>query len=138
MRIGAFEELNERLMQSEKAPFANPRNAAAGSLRQLDPGITASRPLDIFVYDILGYEDGEAAPETQSAGLSAIRDWGLAPSELTRRASSVEEILAYHAELLEGRDDLPLRHIPYTGGEGRDKPFCASGWVDGSDAAVRR
>jgi DNA ligase (NAD+) len=106
MRIGAFEELNERLMRSEKMPFANPRNAAAGSLRQLDPGTTASRPLDIFVYDILGFEEGTDPPETQSAGLSAIRDWGLAPSEMARRVSSVEEILEYHAELLEGRDDL--------------------------------
>jgi DNA ligase (NAD+) len=106
MRIGAFEELNERLMGSEKMPFANPRNAAAGSLRQLDPGITASRPLDIFVYDILGFGEGTDPPETQSAGLRAIRDWGLAPSEMTCRVSSVEEILEYHAELLEGRDDL--------------------------------
>ena len=106
MRIGAFEELNERLMGSDKMPFANPRNAAAGSLRQLDPGITASRPLDIFVYDILGFEEGTDPPETQSAGLRAIRDWGLAPSEKARRVSSVEEILEYHAELLEGRDDL--------------------------------
>jgi DNA ligase (NAD+) len=87
-------------------PFANPRNAAAGSLRQLDPGVTASRPLDIFVYDILGFEEGTDPPETQSAGLRAIRDWGLAPSEMARRASSVEEILEYHSELLEGRDDL--------------------------------
>jgi DNA ligase (NAD+) len=87
-------------------PFANPRNAAAGSLRQLDPGITASRPLDIFVYDILGFWEGTDPPETQSAGLRAIRDWGLAPSEMTRRVSSVDEILEYHAELLEGRDDL--------------------------------
>ncbi len=106
MRIGAFEELNERLMPSEKMPFANPRNAAAGSLRQLDPGITASRPLDIFVYDILGFAEGTDPPETQSAGLRAIRDWGLAPSEMARRVSSVEEILEYHAELLEGRGDL--------------------------------
>jgi DNA ligase (NAD+) len=106
MRIGAFEELNERLMQSEKMPFANPRNAAAGSLRQLDPGITASRPLDIFVYDILGMEEGADPPETQSAGLRAILDWGLAPTEMARHVSSVEEILEYHAELLEGRDDL--------------------------------
>lgn len=106
MRIGAFEELNERLMRSEKMPFANPRNAAAGSLRQLDPGTTASRPLDIFVYDILGFEEGTDPPPTQSAGLQAIRDWGLPPSEKARRVSSVEEIQAYHAELLEGRDDL--------------------------------
>lgn len=105
MRIGAFEELNERLMNSDKPPFANPRNAAAGSLRQLDPGVTASRPLDIFVYDILDF-GGTTPPQTQSAGLRAIRDWGLPPSEMTRSASSVEEILEYHAALLDRRDDL--------------------------------
>jgi DNA ligase (NAD+) len=106
MRIGAFEELNERLLEAEQAPFANPRNAAAGSLRQLDSRVTASRPLDVFVYDILGIEDGRPTPPTQWDGLQAIRDWGLPPSEMARLAGSVEEVVEYHAELLERRDDL--------------------------------
>ena len=88
MRIEDFERYNEEL------------------LRQLDPGTTASRPLDIFVYDILGFEGGTDPPPTQCAGLQAIREWGLPPSEMARGASSVEEIMAYHAELLELRDDL--------------------------------
>ena len=53
MRLGEFERLNERLLEQGREPFANPRNAAAGALRQLDPRLTAERPLDIFVYDIL-------------------------------------------------------------------------------------
>ena len=53
MQLGEFERLNERLIEQGREPFANPRNAAAGALRQLDPRLTAERPLDIFVYDIL-------------------------------------------------------------------------------------
>ena len=106
MRIGAFEQLNERLLEAGQAPFANPRNAAAGSLRQLDSSVTASRPLDIFMYDILGIEGGDPTPDTQWDGLAAIRDWGLPASDLSRLAASVEEIVEYHAELLERRDDL--------------------------------
>lgn len=106
MRIGAFQELNERLMEADRAPFANPRNAAAGALRQLDSRITASRPLDVFVYDILAIEGGDDTPGTQWEGLEAIREWGLPPTEMARCASSVEEILEHHAELLECRDDL--------------------------------
>ena len=105
MRIGAFEALNERLLASGATPFANPRNAAAGSLRQLDPGITASRPLDLFVYDILAV-DPESTPRSHSAGLEAIREWGLPPAEMTSLGRSVEEVLAFHARLLERRDDL--------------------------------
>jgi len=104
MRVGAFEQLNERLLGEGKEPFANPRNAAAGSLRQLDPQVTAQRPLDIYAYDILSV-DGEA-PNTQQEVLEALDAWGLPVNELVRRVTSVEEIGAYHAELTQRRDDL--------------------------------
>ncbi len=103
MRIGAFEALNQRLVEEGRTPFANPRNAAAGSLRQLDPRITAERPLEIYVFDLLA-GDGDVSTHWQT--LRALRDWGLRVNELERRADSVEEILAFHAELEAGRDDL--------------------------------
>ncbi|WP_428276417.1 NAD-dependent DNA ligase LigA [Candidatus Palauibacter sp.] len=104
MRVGDFETLNARLLESDRPPFANPRNAAAGSLRQLDPRITAARPLDIYVYDILAI-DGRP-PATQRATLEALCEWGLPVNERCRPAADVGEILAFQAEIEEGRDDL--------------------------------
>jgi DNA ligase (NAD+) len=104
IRVGAFEELNERLLAEGKEPFANPRNAAAGALRQLDPQVTAQRPLDVYVYDILSL-DGPP-PETHWAALGSLRGWGFQVNDLIRGASTVDEIVDYHRELTEGRDDL--------------------------------
>jgi DNA ligase (NAD+) len=104
MRVGAFEKLNERLLAEGREPFANPRNAAAGSLRQLDPQITAQRPLDLYVYDILAAEGVDVG--TQWKALAVLREWGFPVNELARRVDSVEEIVAYHEELHEQRDDL--------------------------------
>lgn len=105
IRISDFEQLNERLMEEGKEPFANPRNAAAGAIRQLDPTITADRPLDIYVYDILG---GDGLPEltTQEDVLEQIVDWGLPVNELQETTAEVEAIIGYHARLLDRRDDL--------------------------------
>jgi len=104
MRVGAFEALNERLLADGDEPFANPRNAAAGSLRQLDPTITAQRPLDIYAYDVLAAEGVEFA--TDQDALAAIARWGLPVSDLTATARDVDGILAYHADLLARRDEL--------------------------------
>ena len=104
MRVGAFEALNERLMAEGEEPFANPRNAAAGSLRQLDPTVTAQRPLDLFVYDVLAASG--VAFSTDREALAAIGAWGFPVSELTGAARSVGEILEYHADLLARRDEL--------------------------------
>ena len=105
MRIADFEELNRRREEAGEPPFANPRNAAAGSLRQLDSGITASRPLALFCYDV-----GEAeslAAGTQEEVVAALRAWGLPVNDLGRRCADVDEVLAYHADMLERRDGLP-------------------------------
>jgi DNA ligase (NAD+) len=99
-----FDRLNERLMAEGKEPFANPRNAAAGALRQLDPQLTASRPLFLYAYDILASDGLEIA--TQWDVLQALRDWGLRVNGLIRRARSLDDLLAYHRELEENRDDL--------------------------------
>jgi len=104
MQLEAFEQLNERLMEAGREPFANPRNAAAGALRQLDPRITSSRPLDIFFYDILAADGLEL--ETQWEVLERLRRWGLRVNDLPRLLSSVEGLLEYHADLLERRDDI--------------------------------
>jgi len=108
MPVDGFEALNERLIAEGKEPYANPRNSAAGSLRQLDPQITASRPLDLYAYDLLAVEWGDAAPaRTQAEVLDALADWGFKVNPLIRRGvESIDEIVAYHAELLDGRDDL--------------------------------
>jgi DNA ligase (NAD+) len=103
-----FEKLNESLLQHDREPFANPRNAAAGALRQLDPKITASRPLTVYVYDLLTLE---GAPETlrlrtQEDVSRALRDWGFKVDDAVARVASVDEVLAYHADLEARRDDL--------------------------------
>ncbi|UCG85350.1 MAG: NAD-dependent DNA ligase LigA [Gemmatimonadota bacterium] len=104
MRIAAFEELNEMLLVEGKSPFANPRNAAAGSLRQLDPQVTAARPLDIYLYDVLAGEG--TSLQTQWDVLGALASWGLRVNDLPRRISSVDDIVDYHMDLQARRDDL--------------------------------
>ncbi|HEX4955352.1 MAG TPA: NAD-dependent DNA ligase LigA [Thermoanaerobaculia bacterium] len=99
-----FEALNERLLAEGKTPFANPRNAAAGALRQLDARITASRPLDLYLYDVLAADGVEVATQWEVHG--ALREWGFRVSSLVRRVTSLEEVLAFHRDLEERRDDL--------------------------------
>ncbi len=104
MFSAAFDKLNEKLIAEGKEPFANPRNAAAGCVRQLDPQITAARPLHLYAYDILAF-DGEGL-ESQWEVLAALRGWGLKVNERTQKARTADEILAYHAGLEACRDDL--------------------------------
>ena len=105
LRIRDFEAVNERLLAEDKPTFANPRNAAAGTLRQLDPRVTASRPLDIYFYDVL------AAPglvlRSHRETLAALAEWGLKVNDLVAPAADLEAVLAYHRRLGEQRDDLP-------------------------------
>ena len=104
MRAEAFEALNERLLAEGKTPFANPRNAAAGALRQLDPRTTLARRLDCYVYDLLGGD--VPGLRTQWELQAALRAWGLRVNPMARRAETLDEVLAFHRELEEGRDDL--------------------------------
>ncbi len=105
MRLGEFERLNERLLEQGREPFANPRNAAAGALRQLDPRLTAERPLDIFVYDILAAGD-DVAHGSQWQVLESLAAWGLKVNPLNRRARAVAEIEAAHRRLVDARDEI--------------------------------
>ena len=84
--VTAFHELNERQAEAGKPPYVNPRNTAAGSLRQKDPAVTASRPLDLILHGI-GAVIGEQAdrPDSQSGWYDQLRDWGLPVSKLPTR-----------------------------------------------------
>jgi DNA ligase (NAD+) len=104
MRVQGFEQLNERLLGEGKMPFANPRNAAAGSLRQLDPQVTAQRPLDLYAYDLLAVDGATFAAQWDV--LSALQDWGLPVNDLIEQHEEVEDVLEYHRRLTEQRDDL--------------------------------
>jgi DNA ligase (NAD+) len=91
--VEKFTELNARLVESGKAPFANPRNAAAGSLRQKDPRVTASRPLSMVVHGI-GARDG-FEPKRQSEAYDALRAWGLPVSDRVRVVDDLAGVQAY-------------------------------------------
>jgi len=100
-----FIALNERQKADDDKIFANPRNAAAGSLRQLDPAITARRPLSFFAY--AWGELSERRWKSQSDGLAALRKWGLPVNPLIRRCSTLEEVLGYWREIRDKRAALP-------------------------------
>jgi DNA ligase (NAD+) len=105
MHLSDFEELNQRLLEEGADPFANPRNAAAGALRQLDPRITAARPLDLLAFDILAVS-GIGFREDMEM-VAALRDWGLKTPDRVQLVRGVEEILLYHQEFFRDRDELP-------------------------------
>jgi DNA ligase (NAD+) len=100
----AFEALNESLRSNEQKPFANPRNAAAGSLRQLDSTVTASRALAFFAYST--GPASETIASSQFATLEALRDWGFSINEHIRRFEDIEEVVSFCNSWSEKRDDL--------------------------------
>ena len=104
MAKAGFEALNARAVASGAKSFANPRNAAAGSLRQLDPKVTASRPLEFCAYGV-GLVDGEL-PASHSGILAALRDWGVPVSRELKLARGVEEALDYYRAIGEKREAL--------------------------------
>ncbi len=105
MKIPVFEALNRKLLEAGNEPFANPRNAAAGSLRQLNPRITAVRPLDVVVYEVMAVESVRFSTDSQA--LKALDDWGLSTPPRVFEVSTVSEIVERHARLAEKRDRLP-------------------------------
>jgi DNA ligase (NAD+) len=105
MAVEDFKQLNEQRLKQEEAPFANPRNAAAGSLRQLDSVITARRPLDIFCYGI-GEVRGRTF-QTHWEALQEFRAWGLKVNPLIRVCLGIEEAVARYHHILKMRSSLP-------------------------------
>ena len=106
MPRAAFEAYNERMRREGGKPLANPRNGAAGSLRQLDPRITAQRPLAFYAYAV-GAVEGGPLPPTHSATLAQLREWGFPVSEEVQRARGLEGLLAYYRRVGAVRDALP-------------------------------
>ncbi len=100
-----FLALNARQEAEGKPPFANPRNAAAGSLRQLDPNITASRPLKFFAY-AWGQIEGPMPSDTQSGMVLAFAAMGLPTNALTRRCASLSDMIAHYRLIEENRPTL--------------------------------
>ncbi len=123
--VAAFEKLNEQLTSAGKPPFANPRNSAAGSLRQKDPRVTATRPLSMLVHGLYvpggSPEAGMPAPEdtaavaavggeipdTQSGWYGRLREWGLPVSDLFRVVGELAEVREFIARYAEHRHDPP-------------------------------
>ena len=106
MRKRFFRSLNEQRLEAGEATFATSRNAAAGSLRQLNSAVTAGRPLDILFYGIGGLE-GDSFP-AQSDIMRALRDWGLPTTPRSMLCSTVDEVIHRCREIESFRDDLPF------------------------------
>ncbi len=100
-----FEKLNQQMLSKNEKPFANPRNAAAGSLRQLDSSVAAKRPLAFYAY-ALGETSGEW-PTSHFERLQALKALGLPVSAQTKRVEGVEACLAYYQDIGERRASLP-------------------------------
>jgi DNA ligase (NAD+) len=112
MLVDDFEALNRRQAEAGEKVFANPRNAAAGSLRQLDPRITASRPITLLCYAIVDAEGlsssgDDGPPSTQWETLAYLRDLGFPVSEYSARFESLDDVIAYCEGWVENRDAVP-------------------------------
>jgi len=107
MPLAAFEAWNERARREGGKVLANPRNGAAGSLRQLDPRITAKRPLAFYAYAV-GVVEGGELPATHAATLARFREWGMPVSALVDTAHGAAGCLAYYARIGAMRDTLPF------------------------------
>ncbi len=103
--VTAFEELNERLTAAGKPAFANPRNSAAGSLRQKDPRITAERALDLILHGVGAVEGMDDPPQTQSGWYGRLRSWGLPVSDRFKVVETLEEVKEYIGFYAEHRHD---------------------------------
>ena len=121
MPLDAFHEYNRERIESDRDPFANPRNAAAGTIRQLDPTVTAERPLECFFFEILAAGESEAAVtdaedprgalddrgiETHAEEHRRLPEWGLRVNDRFELVSDIEDAIEYRHDLLSDRDDL--------------------------------
>jgi DNA ligase (NAD+) len=108
MPLAGFERFNAEAIARGDKSFVNPRNAAAGSLRQLDPRMTAARPLDLFIYG-LGAAEVAELPDRHSATLQALRHWGFKICPQSRVVDGVDGCLDYYREMGALRAKLPYQ-----------------------------
>lgn len=106
MPLKGFQDFNKQALENEEKPFVNPRNAAAGSLRQLDSSITAQRPLDMFCY-ALGVQEGGQVPSSQFEALEFLATLGLKVNPEVKRAQSIAECFEYYIAMEVKRAELP-------------------------------
>lgn len=112
--VEGFRELNRQREEAGDAPFANPRNAAAGSIRQLDPSVAARRPLDMVCYGVGVVEQGQGSRvkgqgiRTQTELMAQLAGWGLPVSALARQVVGITEVIDYFNEMQQQRDSLPF------------------------------
>ena len=106
MPIAGFKAMNERALARGEKTFVNPRNAAAGSLRQLDPRLAATRPFDVFFYGV-GETRGWKLPARHTEALAQLREWGLKISPLTQTVKGAAGCLAYYRDIGARRASLP-------------------------------
>ena len=108
MPLAGFERYNREAAARGEKLLVNPRNAAAGSLRQLDPRITAARPLDLFIYGV-GHVEGGTLPASQGGIFEALRGWGFRICPQNRVVDGIEGCLAYYREIGAARATLPYQ-----------------------------
>ena len=106
MPLAGFRKLNERALEEGKKTFANPRNASAGSLRQLDSKVAAARPLAIFIYGI-GAVEGGKLPATHSETMQQLAEWGFSVCPENKLVKGVEGCFDYYKTIAARRDELP-------------------------------
>jgi DNA ligase (NAD+) len=108
MPIAGFKEMNLRAEKQGEKVFVNPRNAAAGSLRQLDPRVTAARPLEMFFYGVGLLERG-TLPARHSEILAQLKEWGLRPTPDSTVKRGVKGVLEYYERMSKKRPNLPFQ-----------------------------
>jgi DNA ligase (NAD+) len=108
MPLKGFERFNREAIARGEKPYVNPRNAAAGSLRQLDPRMTAARPLDMFIYGV-GYVEGGKLPTQHSDLLKALRRWGFKICPQAAVVESIDGCLQYFHDMGKARAGLPYQ-----------------------------
>ena len=110
MRRADFEAMNDKQREKGEKTFVNPRNAAAGAVRQLDPAIAAQRPLSFFAYGlgaVTSAADGGPDFATHYDMLQTLKSWGFPVAEQVRRAEGAAELIAFHQKIGDTRDQLP-------------------------------